>query len=261
MNKPIRAAIIEDEIPAARLLNQMVRDLRPEWEIIPLPGTIEEAVEWFAENEHPEVVFLDIQLNDGLSFHFIEQARPQSSIIFTTAYDDYAVRAFTVNSIDYLLKPIHRERLEEALCRFERLHAAHIPQEEQLRGIEMMLQSLTARQEKPYRTRFLISGYQCHYVVQTADIAYFYSENKMTYIVTRQGKEHIIDLPLSKLENQLDENRFMRVNRQFILSADCIRTIAPHTGGKVVLTVSPPIEKQIIISKENISSLKLWLDN
>lgn len=116
----IRAVIIEDEIPAARLLNKMVSELRPEWEITVLPGMIEDAVEWFAVNPHPDIIFLDIQLNDGISFLFIEQAKPKSMIIFTTAYDEYAVRAFSVNSIDYLLKPIHKERLNDAIEKFER---------------------------------------------------------------------------------------------------------------------------------------------
>ena len=109
----IRAAIIEDEIPAARLLNHMLAELRPEWEILLLPGNIEEAAEWFSENTHPDLLFLDIQLTDGNSFLLIEKACPKSMIVFTTAFDTYAVRAFTVNSIDYLLKPIHRERLAE----------------------------------------------------------------------------------------------------------------------------------------------------
>ena len=111
----IRAAIIEDEIPAARLLNHMLAELRPEWEILLLLGNIEEAAEWFSENTHPDLLFLDIQLTDGNSFLLIEKACPKSMIVFTTAFDTYAVRAFTVNSIDYLLKPIHRERLAETL--------------------------------------------------------------------------------------------------------------------------------------------------
>lgn len=121
--KTIRAAIIEDELPAARLLQGMLKELRPEWDILLLPGTVEESVQWFAANPHPDLLFLDIQLTDGLSFYFIEQAQPESMIVFTTAYDEYAVRAFTVNSIDYLLKPIHRERLADALLKFERLTA------------------------------------------------------------------------------------------------------------------------------------------
>ena len=113
MNK-IRAAIIEDEIPAARLLNKMLTELRPEWEILLLPGNVEGAVKWFNNNPHPDILFLDIQLTDGVSFSFIEQANPECMIVFTTAYDEYAIRAFKVNSIDYLLKPIDKERLNEA---------------------------------------------------------------------------------------------------------------------------------------------------
>lgn len=119
----IKAVIIEDELPAARLLDKQLRELRPEWEVTVLPGTIEDSVKWFAEHSHPDILFLDIQLTDGNSFIFIEQARPQSMIVFTTAYDEYAVRAFTVNSIDYLLKPVHKERLESAIQKFERFRA------------------------------------------------------------------------------------------------------------------------------------------
>lgn len=125
MNK-IKAAIIEDEVPAARLLHEMIQSLRPDWEVMILPGTIEESVEWFHVNPHPELLFLDIQLTDGNSFMLIEQARPDSMIVFTTAYDEYAVRAFAVNSIDYLLKPIHQERLLQTIERFESLTEKYI---------------------------------------------------------------------------------------------------------------------------------------
>ena len=127
MNK-ITAVIIEDEIPAARRLNNTLNELRPEWQITVLPGSVKKSVEWFAENPHPDLVFLDIQLTDGISFTFIEQAQPESTIIFTTAYDEYAIRAFTVNSIDYLLKPIDNIRLEEAIVKFEHLTTKYLNQ-------------------------------------------------------------------------------------------------------------------------------------
>lgn len=125
MNK-IKAAIIEDEIPAARLLRDTLLSLRPDWEVQLLPGNIEEAVEWFGQHLHPDILFLDIQLTDGNSFLFIEQAHPESMIVFTTAYDEYAVRAFSVNSIDYLLKPIHEDRLMQTIQRFEGLTKNYI---------------------------------------------------------------------------------------------------------------------------------------
>ena len=156
MNK-IRAAIIEDEIPAARLLNKMLTELRPEWEILLLPGNVEGAVKWFNNNPHPDILFLDIQLTDGVSFSFIEQANPECMIVFTTAYDEYAIRAFKVNSIDYLLKPIDKERLNEALEKFEKLVSKYYRDFGKQGDILQILQNITSPAKK-YRTRFLISG-------------------------------------------------------------------------------------------------------
>lgn len=260
MNK-IKAVIIEDEFPAARLLNKMIQKVRPEWEVTVLPGTIEGAVSWFNENPHPDIIFLDIQLNDGISFIFIEQAQPQSMIVFTTAYDEYAVRAFTVNSIDYLLKPIHEERLLEAILKFERLFALSSEHTYNLSNIEQLLKSFAEKKEKQIRTRFLISGPKHLYTVQVSDIAYFYSEDKITFAVTKDAKTHVIDFPLNKLEEQLDDRMFFRANRQFILSADAIKSIQNHFNGKAVVSVIPPYSETIYISREKVSLLKMWLNS
>ena len=184
MNK-IKAVIIEDEFPAVRLLNKMIQKVRPEWEVTVLPGTIEGAVSWFNENPHPDIIFLDIQLNDGISFTFIEQAQPQSMIVFTTAYDEYAVRAFTVNSIDYLLKPIHEERLLEAILKFERLFALSSEHTYNLSNIEQLLKSFAEKKEKHFCTRSRLSGSKHLYTVQVSDIAYFYSEDKILKSATK----------------------------------------------------------------------------
>ena len=189
MNK-IKAAIIEDEIPAGRLLHKMLSGLRPAWDIVVLPGSIEGSVKWFQDHPHPDIIFLDIQLTDGISFAFIEQAHPESMIIFTTAYDEYAIRAFTVNSIDYLLKPI--------TARYGNTTISN-----QSNELLNLLKNIS-NPEKKYRTRFLISGDEKLYTLQVEDIAYFYSENKITFAVTKEGKEHIIDLSLDKLSEQLN---------------------------------------------------------
>lgn len=255
----IKAVIIEDEIPAARLLNKMVSDLRPEWEIMVIPGMIEDAVKWFAENPHPDIIFLDIQLNDGISFLFIEQAKPQSMIIFTTAYDEYAVRAFSVNSIDYLLKPIHKERLSDAIEKFERFYMAENGAKYHYEGIELLLKTFVDKQEKHYRTRFLISSSKRFYTIMVSDIAYFYSEDKTTFAVTNDRKRHLIDYPLAKLEEQLDPKQFMRINRQFILSARCIRNIQYYFNGKMTVSVTPEFDGSIQISREKVPVIKMWL--
>lgn len=258
MNK-INAVIIEDELPAARLLNKMVCELRPDWEVTVIPGNIEDSVKWFSENPHPDIIFLDIQLNDGISFHFIEQARPKSMIIFTTAYDEYAVRAFSVNSIDYLLKPIHIDRLKDAIVKFERFHSSGQENiSNPYQDIEFLLKSFRNK-EKQYRSRFLISGAKRFYTIQVADIAYFYSEDKLTFAVTKDRKRHLIDYPLSKLEEQLDEKKFMRVNRQFILSAECIKNVQNYFNGKMTISVTPEYDGMIQVSREKVSSLKMWL--
>ncbi|MEG1543775.1 MAG: response regulator, partial [Tannerellaceae bacterium] len=192
MNK-IRVAIIEDEIPAARLLHSMLTTLRPEWELLVLPGNIEESIEWFSRNPHPELLFLDIQLTDGNSFLFIEQAQPESMIVFTTAYDAYAIQAFSVNSIDYLLKPIHKERLAETIAKFETLTGKYIRDFNSQSRLLEVLEGL-ATPGKKYRTRFLISGSEKLFTLQVADIAYFYSENKITFAVTHQNREFCLDL-------------------------------------------------------------------
>lgn len=256
----VRAVIIEDELPAARLLDGMLCDLRPDWDVEILPGNIEDAVRWFGENKHPDIVFLDIQLTDGNSFLFIEQARPESMIVFTTAYDEYAVRAFTVNSIDYLLKPIHKERLLDSIIRFEKLNKNNIQYYNDSIDLKSLFNSLYSQTEKKYRTRFLISRNEKYFTLQVSDIAYFFSESKTTFAVTLEGKTHIIDMPLNKLEEQLDVDKFFRVSRQFILSVDCIRKVEPYFLGKVLVEVIPSCDRQIVVSRERVAAFKLWLN-
>lgn len=258
MNK-INAAIIEDEKPAARLLESMIRKFRPQWEVMQIPGSIEASTAWFASNPHPDIIFLDIQLSDGNSFLFVEQAKPDSLIIFTTAYDEYAVRAFTVSSIDYLLKPIRQERLEEAILKFENMISRYQPSLPAHADLVEILQSFT-KPGKKYRTRFLISGNEKLTTLQVEDIAYFYSLNKITFAVTKQGKEHIIDFPLDKLGEQLNPDQFFRTNRQTLVNIDSILKIEPYFQNKVLVHTRPEHREKILISKEKWASFKLWLN-
>lgn len=253
----LHAVIIEDEIPAARLLHSKVVRLRPDWQVTVLPGSVEEAVAWFEEHPHPDLIFLDIQLADGNSFDFLSVAQPSSVVIFTTAYDQYAIRAFTVNSIDYILKPVDEKRLLDAIVKYESLLCSTgWKSGDYLDGLLDTLQS----NEKRFRTRFLISGAERFRTLQVADIAYFYSENKITFAVTHSGQEHIVDLPLSKLEEQLDPDRFFRANRQVLLCIDAIVHAEPYFNGKMVVSVRPPYKGKITISEEKMSSFKWWLN-
>lgn len=254
----IKAVIIEDEVPAARLLYTMISRLRPDWETKVLPGNIEDAVAWFASNEHPDLIFLDIQLADGNSFDFLARAHPRSTVIFTTAYDEYAIRAFSVNSIDYLLKPIDELRLLEAIVKYESM-VKRYPDVRQEEYLAEAMDSLRQR-EKRYRSRFLITGADKLWTLPVEQIAYFYSENKITFAVTHRGEEHMIDLSLDKLTDQLDPDQFFRANRQVLLCVNAIRRIEPHFNGKVVVMVIPEFRQKITISKEKVSAFKLWLN-
>lgn len=258
MNK-IKAVIIEDENPAARLLDKMIKELRPEWEISILPGIVEEAVQWFSCHPHPDIIFLDIHLLDGNSFRFIERAKPESMIIFTTAYDEYAIRAFSVNSIDYLLKPIHKERLAEAIDKFERFRPKEIKEYTRLLDIQNVLQQLSDS-EKKYRTRFLVTYRDSFLTLSVSDIAYFYTEEKITFAKTHHGKSYPIDISLNKLEEQLDSHAFFRVNRQFIVSANAIKKVEPYFLNKVRIQVEPPYQGNIQVSRERVAALKMWLN-
>lgn len=256
MNK-LNVAIIEDEIPAARLLSSMIKRLRPAWEVNLLPGNVDEAVKWFSQNKHPDIIFLDIQLSDGISFDFITQARPSSVIIFITAYDEYAIRAFGVNSIDYILKPVDEQRLGEAIAKYESMSGgASMLFHEYLNSF---MESFP-RRDKPFRTRFLIAGVDRFSTLQVEDVAYFYSNNKITFAVAHSGQEHILDLSLDKLSEQLDPDVFFRANRQVILSIRSIRHVEPYFNGKVSVAVKPPYEGKITISKEKLASFKMWLN-
>lgn len=260
MNK-IKSVIIEDEIPAARLLHSMLKRLRPDWETEVLPGSIEESVKWFATHPHPAIIFLDIQLSDGNSFDFLSQARPDSTIIFTTAYDEYAILAFGVNSIDYILKPIDERRLLDAITKYETITRQRYPHAEGANEyLDNILSCNPQTAGKRYRTRFLISGTDKLWTLQVSDIAYFYSTNRITLAVTHKGTEHVIDLSLDKLSDQLDPDQFFRANRQAIIGIDAIKGVAPYFNSKVVVSVVPPFNEKIIISKEKVTALKMWLN-
>lgn len=252
----IRVAIIEDEVPATRLLHSLIVRLRPQWDIVVLPGNVEEAVQWFAANSHPDLLFLDIHLSDGTSFEFLSQAHPTSAVIFTTAYDEYAIRAFTVNSIDYILKPVDQQRLSDSIRKYETLIGAQPLQGGYLSSLLDALQM----PDKRFRTRFLIAGVDKFRTLEVSDIAYFYSENKITTAVTHSGGKHIVDMPLSRLEEQLDPDRFFRANRQVFLCVGSIAHIEPYFSGKVSVTVIPPHQDNISISEDKVTAFKTWLN-
>lgn len=253
----VSVVIIEDEIPAARLLCSMVKRLRPTWKSEVLHGSIAESVKWFAANPHPDLIFLDIQLADGNSFDFLARAKPSSVIIFTTAYDEYAIRAFSVNSIDYILKPIDERRLTDAIVKYETM--AQLNTIHSGKRLENIFDTLSVNNKK-YRTRFLISGIDKLWTLQVDDTAYFYSTNRVTVAVTFDDIEHVIDITLDKLMEQLDPDKFFRANRQTIININSVKKIEPYFNGRIVVVTKPQAKETITISKEKAGGFKTWLN-
>lgn len=256
MNK-LSVAIIEDEVPAARLLHGLIHKLRPQWEMHLLPGSVSEAVEWFKNHPHPELLFLDIQLADGNSFDFLSKAKPDSTIIFTTAYNEYALQAFSVNSIDYILKPVDEQRLAEAIGKYESLRGVMNRPDDYL---NILLDALQEKPGKRYRTRFLITKSNQYITLQVGDVAYFYSESRQTVAVTFDGRKFPIDLSLNKLEEQLSLDQYFRVSRKILVRVEAISKIEPYFNGRIVVKVNPPFADPITVSEDRITPFKLWLN-
>ena len=254
----MKVIIVEDEQHNYRLLKGMVEKQRPDWEITEWFESVKSTVAWLQTNPPPDLIFMDIQLTDGISFAIFDQVKVESMVIFTTAYDEYALRAFQVNSIDYLLKPIKEEKLNIAIEKFERIYNQASNSEENRPDYHELLNAIV-KGEKKYRKRFLISGATSFFKIDANDIAYFFTENRVTNVVTFKGKKHVIDLTIEKLEEQLDPEVFFRTNRSTIIHINSIRKFENHFGGKLVLRLIHPFDEPITISRLKATEFKEWV--
>lgn len=251
----VRALIIEDEAPAYRRLSSLLEKQQPAIEVIDVLDSIEGALPWFAENKAPDLIFSDIQLSDGLSFEIYRQSPPPCPIIFTTAYDAYMLEAFRTNGIDYLLKPIEEEELSRSLLKYHALVKAA----PQAPDIERLLAAIDSRAPR-HRDRFLIKLGQKLLPIATRDIAWFFSRDGATELLTRDGKRHLLDLPLDEIETQLDPTRFFRLNRQCIACIECINVVHQHFNGKLKVELKPAAPEEVMVSREKARAFKEWLD-
>lgn len=250
--------IIEDEKPAARLLQRKLEKLDVTVET--MLHSVEESVHWFENNPHPDLIFLDIQLSDGLSFEIFEKIDIKSAIIFTTAYDEYALKAFKLNSIDYLLKPIDEDDLETAVSKFKsRLPKATSETSNLQLDFEQIRQMLSNPFEKTYKKRFTVKIGQHLKVITTEEIECFFSENKGTYIHTYDNRDYLIDSTLEILEQELDKKDFFRVSRKFIVPLKAIKEIQVYTNSRLKVILPTYKEDEVIVSREKVQDFKAWL--
>ena len=245
--------IIEDEKPAARLLQRKVEKLGLEVNL--MLHSVEESIAWFQNNSHPDLIFLDIQLSDGLSFEIFEAIDIKSAVIFTTAYDEYALRAFKLNSIDYLLKPIDEEDLEVAVNKFK----ARTTSPTISLDFEAIKRMLVNPAEKEYKKRFSVKiGTQLK-VINMDEIECIYSENKGTYIHTLDNRDYLIDSSLEVIEKELNPNLFFRISRKFIIPLDSVKEIQMYSNSRLKIILPTYKEDEVIVAREKVSDFKTWI--
>lgn len=247
--------IIEDERPSARRLKRMLEKLGVE--VSEILESVEESVKWFKNNPNPDLIFLDIQLGDGLSFEIFEAVTVKSAIIFTTAYDEYALRAFKLNSIDYLLKPIDEVELQAALEKFKTFKPTAQPASLNFEEIKKLLIHPT---QQEYKKRFTTKVGQHIKIIEVEEVVCFYSENKGTYVQTIEGRNYLLDTTLEQLETELAPDAFFRINRKFIVPIHAIKDIISYTNSRLELKLTKYDTVQVIVARERVKDFKLWLE-
>ena len=249
----MKALIIEDEVLAAQSLQKLVKDVSPDTEVIGVLQSIEESVAWFNENAMPDLVFMDIHLADGSAFAIFERTQITCPIIFTTAYDEYALKAFEVSSIDYLLKPINRNDLTRAMTKFNALVGQKANNHE---AIDALLQQIGM--QKHYKTCFLVPQRDKLIPLPTSNIAYIYIDDKLVKTITLDGNVYYMSQTLDEIMSQLNPNDFFRANRQFIVSRKAIKDMTIWFGNKLSLNLLVKVPEDIIISKAKVAEFKTW---
>lgn len=249
--------IIEDEIRAAQQLTTMLRNIAPALNILEVVESVEDSVSWFKNQKHPDLVFMDIQLADGLSFEIFQQVEIEAPVIFVTAFDQYSIKAFKVNSIDYLLKPIQEKDLHVAMDKYRKLYDQPSPVPLDALTIEKLINNLAIDKS---RKRFIVKEGASMTFVQIEDIAYFYSEEGISFLVTQQNKRYIVDMPLDAIEKDISAQDFARINRGQIIHIRSIQKIHPYFNHRLKLEVKGNTKLEFIVSRNRASAFKAWVN-
>jgi DNA-binding LytR/AlgR family response regulator len=249
----MKLLIIEDEPASAQRLKKLVEEIDPEIIVLEILDSITSTIEWFQAHTEPDLILADIQLADGLSFEIFKEISISCPVIFTTAFDQYAIQAFKVHSIDYLLKPIKKAELAEALRKFNKIRPL-------LRQVDLaLLNSIAGQTAKEYLKRIIVRMNQQIRVLDLKDLAYFYIEEKIVFAMTFAKSRHSMDLSLDQLEKQLDPERFFRINRAFIVSLDSIESMYTYSKARVKIRLKPPCDLESITSTERSAPFREWL--
>lgn len=246
----MKVVIIEDEALAAEKLRHLLQRIDPKIEILAVIESVEESVNWFSQNAAPDLVFMDIQLDDGISFEIFDSVKLEVPVIFTTAYDQYAIRAFKVNSIDYLLKPIELDSLSTAIQKFQKQHS-------ELPFLGEKIARIFDQLSVKYKSRFFVKlGVRFH-SIQVEHICCFFVEERCTFLKTKDGKTNDLDYSLDQLQNMVDPNQFFRINRNYLVNINCIEDIISYSTNRLKLKIG---KTEQIVSRDKVAEFKQWMD-
>jgi two-component system LytT family response regulator len=245
----MKILIVEDEMPAAQRLSRLVREIEPTAEVVEIVDSVEATLNYLETNIAPDLLLMDIHLADGSCFEIFKYKRIETPVIFTTAYDEYALQAFKTNAIDYLLKPIKKEELAASFAKFIQFNPA----------LQSKIESFAAGMPPQYAERFLIRTGQTYRVVELRDVAYFVSEDKISFAVKTDGKRYALDFTMDKLETMLDPKGYFRLNRQFITSLRAIEEMTAYSKSRVKVKLTPLSKEEAVVSSERTSEFKRWL--
>lgn len=251
----MKTIIIEDEEYAARRLENLIKECDPDIEIVAKLQSVKESVKWFKTNPHPDLIFLDIQLEDDLSFAIFEQVQVQSKIIFTTAFDEYAIKAFKLKSIDYLFKPISKEELCQSITKYKQWDY-----EKKMLIDPAELRKLLLPNQPTYRDRFMVTVGEKLKTIIVEDIAYFFSTSGITFVVMKDKRQYSVDLSLDMIKEQLNPLEFFRINRQYFVRLTAIASVILYPKSRLKIILNPPTDEIIFVSIERVTEFKRWLN-
>jgi two-component system, LytTR family, response regulator LytT len=258
----MKILIVEDEELAVKKIRKTLASVDNTAEVAGVTDSIRATVEWLENNPSPDLILMDIELSDGQSFEIFNRVKVKASVIFTTSYDEYALKAFKVNSIDYLLKPVQKEDLDAALQKYRQLkdhYATGAPAAPQVNMDNLARELFQKLQQRDFRKRFLVKNAQKLVSIEVEDIAYFFSDGRLNFFKTFDNKKFVVDYTMDELEDMLNPESYFRISRSFFISVNSVAQIHEYFGNRLMLQLKPEVDKEALVSREKVADFKKWM--